>query len=94
MAQGDSVSWDPHKSLYVSYSVGALLLWDANTSGPLEFHGGEYALKAEESEDAGHRHFEGSRQFEALKVWMAIKHIGVEHSSLIIPFYIVPLFCK
>jgi glutamate/tyrosine decarboxylase-like PLP-dependent enzyme len=58
----DSISWDPHKSLYVSYSAGALLLRDENMSNPLEFHS-EYALKHEEAEDAGHRHFEGSRRF-------------------------------
>jgi L-2,4-diaminobutyrate decarboxylase len=77
-AQADSISWDPHKTLYVSYSIGALLLKDKVTMRPLEFHS-DYALKDNENEvDAGMFHLEGSRRFEALKLWMTIKYIKEE----------------
>ncbi|MCR4378457.1 MAG: pyridoxal-dependent decarboxylase [Rhodospirillales bacterium] len=77
-AQADSISWDPHKGLYVSYAVGALLLKEHSARRHLEFHS-EYAIKQNEDElDAGKWHFEGSRRFEALKLWMAIKHFGID----------------
>lgn len=72
----DSISWDPHKSLYVSFAVGALLLRDASLQAPLKFRA-EYALKNGEADcDAGNWHLEGSRRLEALKLWMVIRHLG------------------
>lgn len=73
--QVDSISWDPHKSLYVSYSCGALLLRDPSTREPLRFHA-EYALKQGEFADAGIEHLDGSRRLEALKLWMCIRQLG------------------
>lgn len=81
--EADSVSWDPHKSLYVSYAVGALILQDQTMLAPLKFNG-EYALKEGECFDAGNYHLEGSRRFEALKLWMSIKHFGIGGFSSII----------
>jgi L-2,4-diaminobutyrate decarboxylase len=75
-AQADSVSWDPHKTLYASYSLGALLLRDASFLRHLRF-GASYALSDENSRDAGLYHFEGSRRLEALKLWMLIRHFGI-----------------
>lgn len=76
--QADSISWDPHKTLYVSYSIGALLLKTAATMKPLEFRS-DYALRDYEDEaDAGIFHLEGSRRFEALKLWMTIKYMREE----------------
>jgi L-2,4-diaminobutyrate decarboxylase len=72
----DSISWDAHKSLYVSYAAGALLVREDSLLDPLTFHS-EYALKTGSNGDAGARHIEGSRRFEALKLWMTIKHFGV-----------------
>ena len=77
-AKADSVSWDPHKTLYVSYAVGALLLKDHASQAPMEFYS-EYALKNDDDRpDAGAWHLEGSRRFEALKLWMTIKHFGAD----------------
>lgn len=77
-AEADSISWDPHKSLYVSYAVGALLLREQEALAPLQFRS-EYALREGEDEPhAGTLHLDGSRRFEALKLWMTIKHFGVE----------------
>lgn len=82
-AKADSISWDPHKTLYVSYSSGALLLRDGNKFDAMAFTS-EYALKHDdENDNAGERHFEGSRRFEALKIWMTIKNIGLQGYSKI-----------
>jgi L-2,4-diaminobutyrate decarboxylase len=71
-----SISWDPHKSLYVSYASGALFVRDARDLAALEVRS-DYALRENSWEDPGHRHLDGSRRFEALKVWMAIRLFGV-----------------
>jgi L-2,4-diaminobutyrate decarboxylase len=73
----DSLSWDPHKSLYASYGVGTLIMRDGRALESLEFNG-DYALKRGAYEDAGAFHLEGSRRLESLKVWMCIKHLGLE----------------
>jgi len=75
-AEADSVSWDPHKSLYVSYALGCLILRDGEKElAPLDFRC-EYALKGESSCDPGRFHLDGSRRFDALKLWMVIKYLG------------------
>lgn len=72
----DSMSWDPHKSLYASYAVGTLLVRDSSVLTSLGFQS-EYALKASTALDAGAYHLEGSRRLEALKLWMCIRHFGI-----------------
>ena len=76
----DSISWDPHKTLYTSYATGALLFRDALGLAALDIRS-DYALKQEDEGDAGRAHFEGSRRMEALKIWMTIKHFGVRGFS-------------
>jgi L-2,4-diaminobutyrate decarboxylase len=77
-AEADSISWDPHKSLYISYATGALLLRDQGMLSPLQFHS-EYAMREDDNEvHAGTCHLDGSRRFEALKLWMTIKHFGIK----------------
>jgi L-2,4-diaminobutyrate decarboxylase len=72
----DSISWDPHKSLFVPFASGALFVRDPDVLNALEFHS-EYALKRGDSEDVGFRHLDGARRFEALKIWMVIRHLGL-----------------
>jgi L-2,4-diaminobutyrate decarboxylase len=74
--KADSISWDPHKSLYVSYSSGALLLRDKSMLMPLQFSS-EYAFKENSCADPGFYHLDSSRRFEALKIWMTIKYFGL-----------------
>lgn len=83
-AEAESISWDPHKSLYVSYAVGALLLRDQGMLSPLSFHS-DYALREEDDEiHAGTCHLDGSRRFEALKLWMTIKNFGIKNYTDIV----------
>lgn len=71
----DSISWDPHKSLYVSYSAGAIFLRDPTALDRLRANG-DYALRANGSDSAEMGRLDGSRRMEALKLWMTIKHFG------------------
>jgi L-2,4-diaminobutyrate decarboxylase len=76
----DSVSWDPHKSMFVPYSVGALFVKSAESLDILR-QTSEYALKPEETglaRDPGAAHFYTSRRLDALKLWMTIRHFGDE----------------
>lgn len=75
--EADSISWDPHKTLYVSYASGCLLVKRRACLSTFEANG-DYALKRGATEDAGTWHFEGSRRMDALKLWMCIRHFGVE----------------
>jgi L-2,4-diaminobutyrate decarboxylase len=76
----DSVSWDPHKSLWASFAVGALLLRDRKELRVLRFNG-DYALKRGDLANAGEFHLDGSRRLEALKLWMCIRYFGIEGYS-------------
>lgn len=71
----DSVSWDPHKTLFVSYPAGALLLRDPAHLALLECRP-DYAFHDAAATDPAFCHLEGSRGFDALKVWLTIRHIG------------------
>jgi len=78
----DSITLDPHKWLYVSYDCGCLLAKDpaklrnaftqhaAYLKGilPTEYTGLDYHEYGPQM----------SRSFRALKVWMSLKHIGIE----------------
>jgi L-2,4-diaminobutyrate decarboxylase len=71
----DSVSWDPHKTLSVSYPAGSLIVRDRATLGFLECRA-DYAFHDSAAFDPAFCHLEGSRGFDALKVWLTIRHIG------------------
>lgn len=71
----DSVSWDPHKTLAVSYPAGCLVLRDRANLRFLECRP-DYAFHNSAVFDPAFCHLEGSRGFDALKVWLTIRHIG------------------
>jgi len=76
----DSISWDPHKSMFVPYSIGALFVKSSQSLDILRLTS-EYALKPEAADfggDVGAAHFYTSRRLDALKVWMTIRHFGDE----------------
>jgi glutamate/tyrosine decarboxylase-like PLP-dependent enzyme len=74
-AVADSVSWDPHKTLFATYPAGALLIRDPAEKAVLE-QAAEYAFQNGAVEHPAKAHLEGSRGLEALKVWMTIRHFG------------------
>jgi L-2,4-diaminobutyrate decarboxylase len=71
----DSVSWDPHKTLFVSYPAGALIMRNRENLALLECRA-DYAFHESAPIDPAFCHLEGSRGFDALKVWLTIRHIG------------------
>ncbi|MFK5955224.1 MAG: aminotransferase class I/II-fold pyridoxal phosphate-dependent enzyme [Planctomycetota bacterium] len=78
--RADSITLDPHKWLYAPKSAGILLVRDeanlvtANYDAPyldrFQEHGEAIPLSQ------GRRALDGSRRFDALKVWMTLRHFG------------------
>jgi L-2,4-diaminobutyrate decarboxylase len=86
--RADSVAWDPHKMMWMPMSVGAVLVRDRRhmdaafqQKAPYLFHPrpGE-----ERSGDTGQRTLQCSRRFDALKVWICLRHYGTAHFSALI----------
>lgn len=78
----DSVAIDPHKWLHVPFDCGALLVRDAAALRAPFGEVGAYARTRDAQGREAHAFFEQgpelSRRFRALKVWMLMRHIGVD----------------
>jgi L-2,4-diaminobutyrate decarboxylase len=79
--RADSVAWDPHKMMFMPISLGAIFVRDRRhldsafqQSAPYLFH--PRAGEAR-SHDAGRRTLQCSRRFDALKLWLTLRHHGV-----------------
>ncbi len=78
MSLADSVAVDPHKWLYAPIEAGCALVRDAGalprafSYHPAYYHLGEHGINFV---DYGPQN---SRGFRALKVWLALKHVGAE----------------
>jgi L-2,4-diaminobutyrate decarboxylase len=81
--RADSVAWDPHKMMFMPISAGAILFRDHRhldsafqQSAPYLFH-----LRPDEtrSPDIGRRTLQCSKRFDALKIWVCLQHLGIEH---------------
>lgn len=82
MGRAHSLCVDPHKWLHVPFDCGALLVRDPAALRSPFGEVGAYARTEESSEREGWTFFEHgpelSRRFRALKVWMVIKHVGLD----------------
>lgn len=81
--RADSVAWDPHKMLWMPMSTGAVLVRDGRhleaafrQKAPYLFHTrpGEDRCR-----DAGRMTLQCTRRFDALKLWVALRHYGADH---------------
>ncbi len=72
----DSLSWDPHKTLFASYASGALMLRDPAALRLFSVPGCYGA--GDPQSQPGWGHIDGSRRLEALKLWMMIRCFGTE----------------
>lgn len=81
--RADSLSWDPHKMMFMPISAGSVLVRDRRhldaalqQSAPYLFHPrpGE-----ERSWDIGQRTLQCSKRFDALKLWISLRHYGLDH---------------
>lgn len=77
--EADSIAFDPHKWLYAPLEAGCVLvrnpqhLLDAFSYRPVYYH-----FVDEEQVNFYEYGIQNSRGFRALKVWMALRHIGFE----------------
>ena len=83
LERADSIAWDPHKLMFMPISAGGILVRDRRhldaafqQSAPYLFHPrpGE-----ERSRDIGKRTLQCSKRFDALKIWVALRHYGLDH---------------
>jgi L-2,4-diaminobutyrate decarboxylase len=81
--RADSVSWDPHKMMFMPISAGAVLVRDRRhldgafrQSAPYLFHPRAGETR---SHDIGRRTLQCSKRLDALKVWVCLQHYGVDH---------------
>lgn len=79
--QADSISLDPHKWLYLPVDCGCVLYRDPQTARAAFAHDAEYTRVISHEADEAFAFWdygpELSRRFRALKVWMALKAVGV-----------------
>jgi L-2,4-diaminobutyrate decarboxylase len=81
--RADSVSWDPHKLLFMPISAGAVMVRDRRhldaafqQRAPYLFHPRPGETR---SHDIGRRTLQCSKRFDALKVWVCLQHYGLDH---------------
>jgi aromatic-L-amino-acid decarboxylase len=80
--KADSVTIDPHKWMFVPFECGAVLVREGGKVLREAFDiTPEYMSEARGGTDLEYDFFRygqlGSRRFNALKIWMALKHLGV-----------------
>lgn len=78
----DSVVIDAHKGMYVSMSCGSILFRDEQSLDNLRNHA-RYIVR-EGSFDLGQTGVEGSRRFDALKIWLTWNILGNSGYSVLI----------
>ena len=72
----DSVLVDGHKLMWVPMAQGAVLFRDPSSLDALRHHAA-YIIRRD-SDDLGQTSLEGSRRFDALKLWASLKMLGTE----------------
>lgn len=78
---GDSVTMDPHKSLFFPYGTGCLLVKDRKRLMQTHDLRGEYMSRTEnpwDGWDMCDHSPEQTRPFRALRVWLAIQTLGLD----------------
>lgn len=88
VGRADSLAWDPHKMLWMPISAGAVLVRDGRhlesafrQSAPYLFH----ARPGEDRcHDAGRMTLQCSRRFDALKLWICLRHYGTAHFAALL----------
>ena len=78
--RADSITLDPHKWLYAPKSAGMLLVRREEDLVTAQYHA-PYLDRFSAHGDAlpvsqGRRAIDGSRRFDALKLWMILRHLG------------------
>jgi L-2,4-diaminobutyrate decarboxylase len=81
--RADSLAWDPHKMMFMPISAGAVFVRDRRhldaalqQTAPYLFHPRPGEAR---SADIGQRTLQCSKRFDALKLWICLKHYGLDH---------------
>ena len=74
--RADSVTVDPHKWWYLPYPCGAILTRDGAAAERTFTAGDVYIPSTGRSIEFRHLGLQGSRSFNALKLWLAMQHVG------------------
>jgi L-2,4-diaminobutyrate decarboxylase len=81
-SSADSITLDPHKWLYTPKTAGLLLVRDENKLQTADYKAPYLDRHAPHGEalpiSQGRRALDGSRRFDALKVWLTLRHLGLE----------------
>jgi glutamate/tyrosine decarboxylase-like PLP-dependent enzyme len=76
LAEADSLAIDPHKWLYAPLEAGCALVRDPeHLRGAFSYHPPYYHFE-EHATNYVEYGFQNSRGFRALKVWLALRHVG------------------
>lgn len=79
----DSVSIDPHKGMFVTYPLSYILF--KKRDALVHFTRYEKSVRDGSAWDLGYiTPFYGSRGFESMKLWLLIKHIGIQNLAKIV----------
>ncbi|KAA3608158.1 MAG: aspartate aminotransferase family protein [Planctomycetota bacterium] len=78
--RADSLSLDPHKWLYAPKSAGLVLLRQVDDLVPAQYEAPYLDRFSDHGEalpvSQGRRALDGSRRFDAFKVWLILRHLG------------------
>lgn len=74
--RADSITMDPHKWWYMPYPCGAVLTKDGGAAERALISGDVYIPPSEGAIEFRHHGLQGSRAFNALKLWMAAQLVG------------------
>lgn len=79
ISRADSITLDPHKSLFLPYGVGSLIVRDVETLRTAHSLPASYLPEEGETRgvDFSHLSPELTRPYRGLKVWLAIRHHGL-----------------
>ena len=80
ISQADSISLDPHKSLFIPYGSGALLVKEGRLLFDAHYDGGDrYSSLTNDSEfiDYCEHSPELSREMRSLRIWLPLKLLGI-----------------
>lgn len=83
LERADSIAWDPHKMMFMPISASVVLVRAReqldrafDQSAPYLFHPRPGETR---SRDLGKRMLQCSRRFDALKLWVSLRHYGLDH---------------
>lgn len=82
IGRAGSLAWDPHKMMWMPMSAGAVLLRDGRHLDATFQQAAPYLFHPRPGEtrscDTGKRTLQCSRRFDALKLWLCLRHHGTE----------------